>query len=324
MKSYRLAIIAMSLLAVLATGCKKEKVGINRLGISAERFQSNSKVQFNPNSPASDNQWVSDEPIKINDLTGLYYVAVANDRTDGGEPYTLYYLTSDMTDPENHAVDTNTFATIKAIYPGESFGGSEGDANDVTVGSNEMVLNSLLVDFPTAEPTVQRMAFPMIATTGEMTSTLYFKHLTSGFKMTLANSDDEPVNVASMKITVWGTNDQNFTYSDENVPAYTVRWAHQGPTVPGGEVGEVTGDLNVNCSSEMNFTFRYGSNDYMPVPANGNITFCVPVTISTVRLLTVSGYDAAGNEIFRKVADLSSSRTLQRNRMYTMPQIPIN
>lgn len=323
MKTYRLAIIAMAFLAVLATGCKKDKAGFNRLGIVAENFQNNGKVQFNPNTPRSNNQWVVNEPLKINDQDEPYYIASA-ERPDG----TMYFITriNEPSQWEEYGVDTTYFNTIKAIYPGESFGGNDGLANNVTVGNNEMVLHSLQVNFPTAEPTVQRMAFPMIATTGEMASTLYFKHLTGGFKMTLVNNDDEPVDVASMKIIVWGTNDSNFVYSDDNVSAYTVRWFHQGPAVPEGEVGQETGDVGVNYNSEMNFTFRYGSDSFMPVPANGNITFCVPVTISSVRYLTVIGYGTANNEIFRKVANISATSgiPIESNHMYAVPQIPIN
>jgi len=321
--NYRLAVIAMSLLAVLATGCKKDKNMGSRLSISTEHFRNvGSKVAFNPANPQDTNYWVAGERIRINGSAN-YWVAVA-EFTDGSHP-TKYYLTTNPDAPENADYDVSpnsvTFP-LTALYPGASFGG-----NDVAVSNSEMVLTTLDIDFLPGSPVMQKMAFPMIAKAqDDETTTLLFHHLTGGLKLTLNNGEATGVDLATLKIVAWGTNDQtaNMTYE-----GYTVRWAQDGPTVPGGHAGEIEEDLSVDYASDMRFTLRTNGVEGVTVPAGGHITFCVPITINTVHYLTVTGYDAAGDEVFCKTADLSSETSphgvsVVRNHMYPVRAIPIN
>jgi len=323
--NYRMAVIAMTLLAVLATGCKKESIRTLRLGITTENFRNggNSKVAFNPANVQAANTWIVGEPIKVNST--MCYVAQADIDFEEAEDVTKYYLTTDPAAAGNQSDDyvpADGDFPMTALYPGASFGG-----NVVTVGDDEMVLSNLVINRITGTPVMQTMAFPMMAEASAATSSLLFHHMTGGLKLTLANGDaTEDVDLATLKIVAWGTSDStdNMSYSN-----YTVRWAQDGPTVPGGHPGDMTGDLNANYSSDMRFTLRTDGVDGVTVPANDSITFCVPITITSVHYITITGYNAADEEVFCKTANLSSTAhphgvTVERNKMYAVRTLPMN
>ena len=316
--NYRLAVIAMTLLAVLATGCKKEKVTGMRLAITSEDFRatSGSKVAFNPTNPYSVSTWVANEPIMVNSTVFWTAFAEFNDPTQN-----LWYLTTDTVSPDSQTNDVNAEDPlvdpfVRALYPGNAFGG-----NELTIDADTMKLTRLVIDYPQAGTMQQKMAFPMISVPGDrQDNTLYFRHLTAGLKITLTNGGTDAVDVASLKIVAWGVNNTTANLGYDGV---TARWVQEGPTVPGGHAGDIPVDLNVSYASEMHFDFRTAGMAGASVPASGNLTFCVPLTLNSVRYLTVTGYSSTGDEVFCKTADLGSSVTISRNVMYTVPTISV-
>lgn len=319
--NYRMAVIAMALLAVLATGCKKEKMSAMRLGISTERFQNNSKVSFDPTNPSVDNQWVGGEPLMINGETG-YYVA-ADEVTPEGTP--VYYVTTSALPSgwDDNAVVYTDFIFHDGLYPGSSF-----DGNLIDIYGTEMEIENLVVDFFTDGPGMmkQKMAFPMVSTSTDGDSVVLFKHLTGALKLTLGSEADTAVSLASLKVVAWGT---DATTANHSYAGYTARWAQQMPLLPGAHVGDIPDDMHVNYSSEMHFTFRTDGVAGAAVPSHGNMTFCIPITLNTVSYLTITGYDAAGHEVFSKTANLRSSAhengvQILRNNIYAVRSIPIN
>ena len=105
---------------------------------------------------------------------------------------------------------------------------------------------------------------------------------------------------------------------------YTVAWAVQGPTTPSGDVGGIVGDREVTYSSEMNFQMQTAGTAGVTVPASGNIQFCIPATMRNVKRLSITGYDAAGQQLFAKSKDLDTPLDLAVNHMYNIPSFNIN
>ena len=60
------------------------------------------------------------------------------------------------------------------------------------------------------------------------------------------------------------------------------------------------------------------------VPTTGGLTFCVPVTVSSVKRLVVIGYNASGTPLFSKTMTLATAQPIARNHMYPIPTIQIN
>ena len=293
MKTTKIITITM-LLAALAMGCKKDNNG--RLTLVAENMRGdNPKVLVDPANPATSTGWINDEPINLNGT--VYYVS--GDLTDG------FYLSNAGSEVTALSED------MYALYLGADFGG-----NDVEVtndgSTHEIVMNKLVIDL---QSDGQHMAFPMAAVADANTNLLLFRHLCAGFQVTLtANS---AVNdVTSLKIVAQGN-----SATDMNVDLLgcSARWAVQGPSVPTGNVGGNSGDVDVKYISEMNFDFTSAPT----INATG-IQFLVPITISSVENLTVIGYDANGIEKFRKTKAFGSAIVVERNRMYTIPSIAIN
>jgi hypothetical protein len=303
-------IITVALLTTLVAGCTKDTVSNGHLRLLTESFDRNgSKVAFDPTVRPVGSQWVTGEPIMFN--TTMFYVGQSGDD---------YYLITDATEAESFYVAEDGI-TGTAIYPGQEY-----DGNILTVSGNEMTLTNLVIEYDGSE---QKMAFPMVAgsvvdpeESGD-SRRLFFRHLTGGLKVTLANNDEEnDVEIASLRIVAWSTD----AATNHNYGGVTVRWENETstPTVPAGATGAISENLNVSYASEMNFTFRDGNKNHVNVYEGDPITFCVPVTIDHVRFLTVTGYDAEGTEVFSKNADLGSSVSVQRNHMYTVGTINMN
>ena len=301
MRVSRIIIIAMALV-VTAAGCKKDN---NRISIYAENM-GGGKVLVDPSNLNS--SWVADETIDFNHST----VTIA------GNDNTGYYLNG--VEPLN--------ATMYAIYPGSEF-----DGNDLSVennnGSGEVVINRLVVRFDGTGK--HKVVFPMSARAGSGENRLLFNHLTAGFNLTLHNTQADGVNVASVKVVLRSTttaDNLGIDIDGNDGLDYTARWNVQGPTVPNGTIGGLSGDIDVKYSCEMNFDLRSGNNAYATVPGSGtnggNLKFCVPVTVSKARYLTVIGYSTSGTEIFRAHKDLESDIDVDCNSMYTIPTISID
>lgn len=289
--------IAIMLLGVLATACSKDDNG--RLTLLAEGFTNgNSKVLINPNIPDGGATWITGETIKLNGTER--YIAMDNDNK--------YRLKTSLEDA-GYVESLNSQMT--ALYPGSSFGG-----NDVTVNSNEIVLNRLVVKMNSDGK--QEIAFPMVAKADAGENNLYFYHLSGGIQVRLhANT---AVDIASLKIVA-----QSTTLVDNlGHEGVTARWAVQGPSMPTGNIGENGPEVDVKYISEMNFDLKSGTNDYASIAANDDLVFCVPITIAAMKKLVFTGYDVNGAELFHVTKDFGSNVEVVRNKMYTVPIINVN
>ena len=299
----RYSIYALCLLALMATGCKKENNG--RVGIVAENMRSDSKIVIDLDNINSAT-WLAGEYIDVN-----------------GTPHVIrqdaegFYLSG-----------INETGSVVAVYPGSSTGG-----NDVVVSNNEVVIKRLTIN-RTSPNYYEEVVFPMVATASAVGDQLLFKHITAGLKLTLVNRTYSPMELASVKIVAQSTNRlQNLT-----VDGVTARWAVQGPALPPGQVGEREDDYSAANACEMNFDFATTYSDYgyaeptkssTTVPSvtiwngGGWFPFCVPITVSSLRYLTVIGYDPNGAQLFYKTKDLGAEMTLSSNNMYIIPNIEI-
>ncbi len=284
------------LLGVLATACSKD--GNNRLTLLAEGFTNgNSKVLIAPTNIPAGATWITGETIKLNNA--VYYID-----QDASNNYRLK-TSMDATDyVESQSSD------MTALYPGSSFGG-----NDVTVNSNEIILNRLVVKMNSDG--TQEMAFPMVAKADAGENALYFYHLSGGIQVRLhANT---AVDIASLKIVAQSTTAVN-NLGHEGV---TARWAVQGPSMPTGNVGQNGDEVDVKYISEMNFDFKSGDNNFVTV--DGDLVFCVPITIAAMKKLVFTGYDVNGAQLFHVTKGFGSDDvTVERNKMYTVPLINVN
>ena len=286
-------------LAALAAGCSKDyddNAYGDRILLFAETVgNNNSKVAFDPATIPSGAEWIAGEPIWLNG--NVYNIAFEENAC---------YLKDGLDVP----VEPLGVA-MKAIYLGASYGG-----NDVTVSSTEIILNNLVVKFRNDDK--QEMAFPMVANAESGANKLYFNHLTGGMKITISKTEGS-ANVASLKMVAQSTTDeQNMSYG-----GVTARWAVQGPSVPTGNVGSNPDDVDVKYISEMNFSFMSGSNNYVTVSTTP-VSFCVPVTITPIKRLVLTGYASDGTEVFHVSKEFTSPVspvTVDRNRMYTVPDI---
>lgn len=297
MKKTKILTIAL-LLATLA-GCGKDNDG--RIRVFADKMSNgNSKVLINPDQISDGAQWVAGEDQIL--LNNIPYEVQEN-----GNGY--YIQTND---------ESIISGPIVAFYPGTGFGG-----NDIDIVDDTIKLNRLVVEFTDDG---QKIAFPMVATAQasdeQHAEELHFRHLTGGLRINLHNEGNAEVNLASVKIVAKSnTYAPPLSYPDDNVTneeTYTAKWAVHGPSVPTGSIGGNGDEVDVNYTSEMNFDFK--SSVYNYVTVNGDLSFCIPVTISYVDKLVVTGYDVNGNVLFNKVKDLPHVQVV-RNHMYDTPVI---
>ncbi len=290
----RYSIFIICLLALFATGCKKDN---HRIRIFARNMTSDSKVLVNPSS-LDGGSWVAGESILLYD--------------DGEGTSDAYPIGGDITNGFYIDVDPAPTGPLSAVYPAGSFGG-----NDIDVSDAGIVLKRLTINFY-SNYTTHDVVFPMLASSLEGNNNqLYFDHVTAGLKLTLTlAANSAPVEVASVKIVA--RNDGPVT--DEYFSV--CKWAVQGPAVPSDEIG-IIGDQEVSCSSVMNFDFTTDGDPGATVTSNG-LSFCIPITIDNLIALTVIGYSADGAELFHKTKRLADPIQLECNNMYIVPTIQIN
>lgn len=294
MKKHRL--IGLAALLALATGCGKDVA--DRISLFANSMGGDTKVWMNP-ANVNGATWVADESI---DLNGTPYAITANG--NGGFSLEVEPLAEAM----------------YAVYPATMASGG----NDITVENHgasgaTITMNRLAVDFRDGG---HRIVFPMASNADANATSLYFDHLTAGLRLTLANSSEAGIAVDHLKVVVQGTAAAPAVTIDG--VDYTVAWAVQGPTTPSGDIGGIVGNREVTYSSEMNFLMQTSGTAGVTVPAGGNIQFCVPATMRNVKRLSITGYDAAGQQLFAKSKDLDTSLDLAVNRMYNIPSFNIN
>lgn len=287
----RYSILIICLLALFATGCKKDN---NRIRIFAQNMTNDSKILIDP-SDVNNASWVAGESILLyiwdgeDEISGSYTIGESNQ--DG------FYIEVDQTGE-----------VVSAFYPAGSFGG-----NDIEISDAGIVLRRLTINFHSGNNTPHDVVFPMMANPdASSSSSLLFDHITAGLKLTLAASD--PVNVASIKIVAKNSSPM------ENMDPGICSWAVLDPIVPFGDIG-ILGDQEVLCYNEMNFDFTTDGNPGATITYNG-LSFCIPVTIHYLNGLTVIGYSANGEVLFHVTKGFSQT-SLSVNTMYTLPTIII-
>ena len=281
---------------MLASGCSKDKA--DRINLFAEQMGGGSKVWVDPASP-NGATWVAGEQI---DLNGSAYDI--NSNSDGS--FSLNVAPLDV--------------AMYAVYPATTASG--GDTITVTnngASGSTITLKSLAVNFRDGG---HRIVFPMAANASAESGSLRFDHLTGGLRLTLANTSGEGIAVDHVKVVVQGTSAAGAV--ERGGVSHTVAWAMQGPTMPSGEVGGISGDQEVSYSSEMHFRMQTSGAAGVTVPASGNISFCMPVTVSTVKMLSITGYNASGQQLFTKVKSLGTPLAIAVNNMYNIPSFNIN
>ena len=291
----RTIILILPLCLLFAVGCKKDN---SRINIFAENMSGVSKVWVNP-ANVNGATWIAGETINLN---GNVYTIASDD--DG------FYIANTSVPLE---------AALSAVYPATI--GSNG--NDVTVEnsstSRTVTLNSLAVNF---NGDGHDIVFPMAAYAASGSNKLLFQHLTGGLKLHLTNAT--ATTLTAVKVITYGAGPIDPVTLNENITVAT-RWAAQGPNVPTGGVGQIEGDYDVKYCSEMNFSLMSNGSTGVEVPTTeGGLTFCVPVTVSSVKRLVVIGYIATGTPLFSKTMTLATAQPIARNHMYPIPTIQIN
>lgn len=282
------------LLMLLATGCKKDN---SRISIYAENMTGDSKVWVDP-SDVNGATWTTGETLNLN-----------------GDEYTI---ASD--DNGFYVVNTSVplEAALYAVYPATI----SSNGNNVTVEnsstSRTVTINSLAVNF---NGDGHDIVFPMAAYASSGSRKLLFRHLTGGFKLNLTNTT--ATTLSAVKVITYGEGPIDPVNLNENITVAT-RWAVQGPNVPTGGVGQIEGDYDIKYCSEMNFSMMDNGTPGVEVPTTGGLTFCVPVTVSSVKRLVVIGYNASGTPLFSKTMTLATAQPIARNHMYPIPTIQIN
>lgn len=288
MKTNKIITVAAALV-LMATGCKKEDLLSIRL--LSEPMTGGAKVLVDP-ANVNNAQWVAGEQINLN--------GTARTITQHGS---AYYL--DLDAPVDGA--------LLAVYPASV----DANGNSVTYSADTVTINSLNVDFRGSS---HRIIFPMAATADAGSESLKFDHLTGGLKLTLTNTgSDVNYTLGSLRIVTYG--DGSMAAPIEERHGITATWALQGPAVPGGEVGETDGDVSMRYASEMHFTFSTDGNPGKAISPSGSISFCVPITVSSVKTLEVTGYGTDGAQLFSRKKTLDDALTVQANYMYTIPEI---
>lgn len=289
MKTTKIISIAL-LLTTLAVGCEREGRYVR---IFAESM-GGSKVFVNP-TDVNGATWNTGEAVNLNGVPYTIASGANGFYLDGVAPLT---------------------ETMYAVYPATTTtGGNNIVVNNANGSGTTITLNSLAVNFHDGGHDI---IFPMAATATGGSTQLMFRHLTGGLMLTL--QAQTPVTVATVKVTTYGT--AAIAPVTIDGVSHTVRWAVESPTLPSGEVGGIDGDRDVKYASEMLLNMQSGGSQGVSVTASG-ITFCVPVTISDVRRITVIGYASDGTELFSKTKPITPVDTIHRNTLYTVPTMII-
>ena len=299
-----------ALLAMLATGCGKDNNGLIR--IFAENMTTaggGSKLLADPANLTTPNgvQWKASETVNLNGTS----LPITGNTTDG------YAINPAGVDP---ALAGDAYY---AIYPGNTFGGNSWTVtNGKNTNPSSITLTSLNIKF--RDGGKHDIVFPMAAKIEDGASEMQFKHLTAGFKMTLHAAHDAAT-LTQIKVYVYGTpGDAAGTPDALDIDGMTcnVKWANEGPMVPIQEVGQVP-DNEPAYGSEMVFNLYNEDAAGVNIAADGNLTFCIPVTLATVQKIAVVGYNG-GTKIFTKISNMTSDVPLVRNTMYSVKAIDIN
>lgn len=283
-------------MAIMATGCTKESQKSSIRLLTEPMNFGGAKVLVDPTNinTIRNAEWVLGEQILLN---GSAYPIT--ERSSG-----TYYI--ELAEPINTA--------LLGIYPTTL----NSNGNDVTYNANTLTINSLNIDFRGSS---HRIIFPMAAEAAAGSSSLKFDHLTGGLKLTLTDtSTARNYTLGSLRIVTYGNNATAATIAARH--GITACWAKQGLTVPGGMVGQNGNSVDAKYASQMDFTLTTnGTTPGKAIPDGGSISICVPVTISSVKKLEVTGFGTDGTQLFSRMKEFGEAKTLEANHMYSIPEI---
>lgn len=301
--------MAAAVVALLATGCTKDdnqKVNDGRIKIFAEGMTAaggNTKLLVDPANLTGKNgiQWKAGETVNLNGTS----LPITGNTTDG------YSIDPDGVDAAG--------AAYYAIYPGATFGGNSWSVtNNKNTSASSITLTSLNIKF--RDGGKHDIVFPMATKIDNESTSMTFKHLTAGFKMTLhANSAAE---LTQLKVYVYGTPGDAAGSATVDGMTCNVKWANEGPMVPIQEVGQVPDDEPA-YGSEMVFNLYSEEVAGVSIAADDERTFCIPVTLATVQKIAVVGYNGS-TKVFTKISSMPSSVAIEKNIMYSVKTIDIN
>lgn len=293
-------------LTMLAVGCGKDNnmVGDGRLRLFSESMNGDNgaKIIIDP-SQINAAKWVVGELI---DLNGTAYPIEHDERG-------FFLNTGEDALP----------ATLYAVYPSTmTEGGNDISVTNFADGSAcAVVIHSLAVHFGDAGADGDTVVFPMAAmSTG---NNLRFRHLTGGLRLTIENSTGNTLQVARLVVRASNSSAGAAIYQNLLPPQDT--WVTSlMPGLPGGEVGETSGDLGAEFVSDMTLYLYDQNNAYKSIDNNGSITFCIPMLAKGVKYLQITGYGANNTQLFSKETVLETAKDIERNKMYNIPVITIN
>ena len=284
--------------AVLAAGCTKEPSGDGRIRIFAEQMTAaggGSKVLMDP-AHINAAEWVAGEYINLN---GTPY-AIGGNTTDG---YSVNLGSGEVP------------STFYALYPASiNDGGNNIEVTNGQASASTVLIHSLAVNFRDGRHDVY---FPMKAQAASNAGSMTFEHLTAGLKLTLTNGSGSNVTLSSVKVVLVSAD--NVTPMVHN--GVSTSWANYGMSLPAGIVGTLTDDIDVRKTSELNVRLKSNGSNNVSVDNGSSITFCIPVTVTSLTQIAVAGYDASGAQRFVKGKTFDATTAIERNKMYSIPTI---
>lgn len=305
MKTNKIITIA-AVAALLAASCGKDadlsSPADGQLRLFAEPMNgNNAKVLVDP-AHVNNASWVADEQLNLN---GSLCTIKGND-DDGYYLQDIAPLAEDM----------------YAIYPASLNSGGNHFAvtNDGAVAC-AVNIHSLCVEF--VDGNIHKVCFPMAAKASPNSSSLQFRHLTGGIRLTIKNNKvEDDLDVARLVVTATTSDSKPAIYKDLQ-PTEDGWTPSLPPAVPTGEVG-IEGNQDAQFIADMTLYLKDGSHNYKTISAEGGeITFCMPLLAREVRYLTIKGYSSIGTELFSKTKELDAATPILRNHMYNIPTIEI-
>lgn len=293
-------------LAALMAACGGDDTFDNHLRITAEKMVAaggSSKVIFDP-ADINASEWIVGEPVNVNGNA----FPIALDETG-------YYI---------DGTPGIVLGTLYAIYPA-SVNDALGNDIAVTNGGGDACavdIHSLAINLHPADGR-HDVYFPMAATVSTSSASqvgLNFLHLTGGLRLTL-QCTSAPATVTRLVVTATDANNSPAIYKDLK-PVWSELLL---PGVPGGETGSLSGNQNAEFISDMTLVMSTDGVAGVTIPVGeSGLTFCIPILARGLQHLTITGYNADGDQVFLKTKDFDSSYDVERNKMYRVPVININ
>ena len=294
---------------LLVAGCMREEDGgrnDGRIHLFAERMDRGAKVLVDPTS-YNNASWVAGEKINLN-----------------GTPCTIacsdgqYYLE----DVEPMSVDGY------AIYPATL----NENGNDIAVTNNGPLgcaidIHTLAVNLhPDGKHDV---IFPMASHLEANGTSMLFKHLTGGLRMTIIDSltSDAPFSFAKMVIYASNSNYGPAIYKDV-VP----EWADVTlPGLPSGDVGRLGLNYNAQFVGEMTLMVNTVDNTGNVTPGctlnyGESVSFCFPMLakdLLTLYIVFKDENDMQVFEVYKSFGNAADAIDVERNHMYNTPDIVV-